>query len=149
MDRLWVKWFLLRCTDFHRGDLRAQIKDGSFGFLPPEPRGEGGPNLHYFLLDDKVFSLMPWMVKPYSSRQLTREERIANCRISRGRRVVENAFGILVIRFRALLGTMEQRPRVVTDIVFTCVVLHNMLRTHQGWADRTPTPGNNVTAQQN
>ena len=45
--------------------------------------------------------------------------------------MVENAFGILVNRFRILLGTMGQRPMVIRDIVFTCVVLHNMLRTHQ------------------
>ena len=41
-------------------------------------------------------------------------------------------------------GTMEQRPRVIRDIVFTCVVLHNILRTHQGRAERAPTPGNDV-----
>ena len=44
---------------------------------------------------------------------------------------------------------MEQRPRVFRDIVFTFVVLHNMLRTHQGGADRVPNPGNNVAALQN
>ena len=37
---------------------------------------------------------------------------------------------------------MDQRPRVVKDTVYTCVVLHNMLRTHQGGTDRAPTPGN-------
>ena len=89
------------------------------------------------------------MVKPYSRKQLTREERIANYRISRGRRVVENAFVILVNRFRVLLGTMEQRPKVVKDTVLACVVLHNMLRTHQGRADRAPTPADEITALQN
>ena len=63
--------------------------------------------------------------------------------------MVENAFGILVSCFMALLGTMEQRPRVVRDIVFMCVMLHNMLRAHQGRADRAPIPGNDVVAQQN
>ena len=111
--------------------------------------GEGGPDLHYALLGDDNFALMPWMVKPYSRRQLTREERIANYWISTGRRVVKNAFGILVSCFRVLLGTMEQRPRIVSDIVFMCVVLHNMMRTHQGGVDRARNPGNDVVAQQN
>ena len=101
-------------------------------------------------LGDNAFALMPWMVKPYSRRQLTREERIiANCRVSRGRRVVKIAFGILESRFRVLLGTMEQRLRVVRDIVFLCLVLYNMLMTHQGRADKAPTPINDVAIQQN
>ena len=62
---------------------------------------------------------------------------------------MENAFGILVSHFNVLLGTIEQRPRIVRDIVITCVVLHNMLRTHQGGADRASTPGNDVAVEQN
>ena len=62
--------------------------------------------------------------------------------------MVENASGSLVSRFRVLLGKMEQRPRVVR-LVFRCVVLHNMLRTHQGGAHSAPTPGYDVAAQQN
>ena len=139
------------CSDaqiFNRSLLREKIKDGSLGLPAPEPLGEGGPDLRYFLLGDDAFALMPWMVKPYSRRQLTREERIANYRITRDRGVVEYTFGILVRSFRVLLGTMEQRPRIVRDIMFTCVVLRNMMRTHQGRADRAPNPGNDVVAQQ-
>ena len=80
---------------------------------------------------------MPWLVKPYSRRQLTREERIANYRISRGRRVVENYLS------RVLLTTMEQRPKVVRDIVLTCVVLHNIRA-----ADRPPTPADDIQPHQ-
>ena len=62
---------------------------------------------------------------------------------------MENAFGIFVPRFRVILGTMGQRPRVVRDIVFICVVLHNMLRTHQVRGDRAPNQANDVAALQN
>ena len=112
---MWIDWGSSgSCSDaqiFKRSLLRENIENGSLGIPAPEPFGEGGPDLHYFLLGDDAFALMPWMVKPYSrrhSRQLIREERrIANYRISRGRRVVENAYGILVSCFRVLLGTME------------------------------------------
>ena len=61
--------------------------------------------------------------------------------------MVENVYGILVSRFRVLLGTIGQR--IIRDIVFTCVVWHNMPRTHQGGADSAPTAVNDVAALQN
>ena len=129
------------CSDaqiFNRSNMR-EIEDGSLALPAPKPLREEGPNLHYFC----------WLVKPYSRTQLTREEIIANYRISRGRRMGENVFGILKSWFRVLLATMEQRPRVVRYIVYTWLVLHNMLRTHQGRKNRVPTPGNDVAALRN
>ena len=104
---------------FNRSKLKRRIENSTLGLPPPELLGPGGPDLHHSLLGGggDVFAIMPWLVKSYSRRQLTREERIANYRISRGRRVVENAFGMLASRFRILLGTMEQKPKVVRDIV--------------------------------
>ena len=78
---------------FNCSKMKRRIENGTLGLPPPEPLGPGGSDLHYFLLGDDAFALMPWLVKLYSRTQLTREERIANYRISRGRRVVENAFG--------------------------------------------------------
>ena len=122
--------------------VQRRIENGALGLPPPEPLGQ---DLHYFLLGDDTFALMPCLVKPYSRRQLTREERIANYRISRGSRVMENAFGILASRFRVLLTTMEQRPKVMT-----CVVLHNMLRSEAiRGSERHPTPTDNIQPPQN
>ena len=60
---------------------------------------------------------------------LTKEEIIANCRTSRGRRVVEKAFGIMVSRFRILLTTIEKPPETVREMVLTFAVLHNIQRS--------------------
>ena len=59
---------------------------------------------------------------------------------------MENAFGTLVSRFRVLLDTMEQRPKIVRDIVLTGLVLHNMLRTHQVTVVRARTPPDDMAA---
>ena len=66
------------------GSKLKRIENGTLGLPPPEPLGPGWPNLHYFLLGDDAFALMPWLFKPYSRCQLTREERIANYKISMG-----------------------------------------------------------------
>ena len=50
--------------------------------------------------------------------------------MSRG---VLEAFGILVSRFRVMRTTIELPPATVREVVFTCVVLHNILRSqYQG-----------------
>ena len=69
---------------FKRGDLKKKIKDGSLGLQASEPLWERGPDLHYFFLGDNSFAFMPWMVKPYNRRKLTREERIAGSPKARG-----------------------------------------------------------------
>ena len=63
-------------------------------------------------------------MKPFSARRLPDEERIYNYRLSRARRVVENAFGIMANRFGCLLTTMSQNPETVTSIVLACCMLH-------------------------
>ena len=47
-----------------------------------------------------------------------------------------------------LLTSMEERPKVVRDIVLTCVVLQNMMRSHQVGADRPPTPVDDIQPPQ-
>ena len=123
------------CSDaqiFNACRQKRKTEDGRIGFPDPASITQGGRDVYYFILADDAFALKTWLMKPCSRRMLTREERIANYRISMGRRV-ENAFGILVSRFRVMLTTIELPPATVREVVFTCVVLHNILRSqYQG-----------------
>ena len=54
----------------------------------------------YVFLADDAFPLSKRCLKPYSESCLTPIKRILNYRLSRVRRVTENAFGTLTNRFR-------------------------------------------------
>lgn len=85
-------------------------------------------NLNFVFLADDAFALGEHLLKPFPFRNLTREQRIYNYRLSRARRVVENAFGILANRFRIFLTTINLTVTKIDQIVLCCCILHNFLR---------------------
>ena len=82
----------------------------------------------YVFVADDAFSLMPNMLKPFSKRHLTKEERIFNYRLSRARRMIENVFGILTTKWRILKTTINTNVDLAENIVLATVSLHNWLR---------------------
>lgn len=68
-------------------------------------------------------------MRPYPQRGgLDDSRRILNYRLSRARRIVENAFGILSNRFRVMGAPILLSPEKVTHVVMACCALHNYLR---------------------
>ena len=59
---------------------------------------------------------------------LDNEKFIFNYRLSRARRVVENAFGILVSRFGVFQRQMLLSPEKAQTVTLACCYLHNFLR---------------------
>ncbi|XP_062592693.1 uncharacterized protein LOC134254164 [Saccostrea cucullata] len=113
---------------FNRSGLEPSLRMGTLGLPPPDPLPNDDQDTPYFIVGDDAFPLRTYLMKPYSHRYLTRQERICNYRFSRGRRVVENAFGILANRFRCLLTTMRLRPANVMRVAKACLTLHNIMR---------------------
>ena len=66
---------------------------------------------------DEALPLKPYIRKPHSSQGHSEEQRLFNCRLSRVRRVIENAFGILTKRWHVLFTTINQQPQVDESIV--------------------------------
>ena len=93
----------------------------------------------YFIVGDDAFALGEQLMKPFPHTGLDDRGRIFNYRLSRARRCVENAFGILSTRFRIFRKEIEMRPEGAQKVVLAAVVLHNMLRIKCG-ASYIPQP---------
>lgn len=84
----------------------------------PAPLPESDQLAPYCIVADEAFPLKEYLMKPYPNRKLSVEQRIFNYRLSRARRVVENAFGILANRFRVLLTTINIRSTTKVEYCF-------------------------------
>lgn len=94
-----------------------------------EKFGPMGEELPYFIIEDEAFPLKTNIMRPYPGKNTDTEQRIFNYRLSRARRVVENAFGILSNRFRIDHTTITGGVQLADRIVKATVVLHNFLLT--------------------
>ena len=113
---------------FNNSDLKDAVESEDLDLPEPEPLQGDNEDISYFFIADDAFALKTWLMKPFAKRNLTREERIFNYWLSRARRVVENAFGILANRFQVFLTTMRQQPHTVRTICLACICLHNLMR---------------------
>ena len=87
---------------FKKSSLGKALEEGTVR-LPqaePLPNSNSNSNIPYYLVADDAFPLKPYLMKPYAYRGMDEDKRIANYRMSRGRRISENGFGILASRFQ-------------------------------------------------
>lgn len=100
--------------------------------LPPdEPLVEGGIEVPYVFIGDEAFPLMCNLMRPFPrENNITQNKRIFNYRLCRARRVVENAFGILSVRWRVYKRPFECKVDTVIRVVKATCVLHNYLMEH-------------------
>lgn len=113
---------------FRNSSLYAAMQTNALDFPSPEVLDEPDKLLPYVIVADDAFPLSENLMKPYASRNQTKEQRIFNYRLSRACRTVENAFGILANRFRVFLSPIALEPAKVEKVVLASCVLHNYLR---------------------
>ncbi|XP_025197428.1 uncharacterized protein LOC112596145 [Melanaphis sacchari] len=114
---------------FLKSTMGKKILDGSFGF--PEVKKLPGSTkvLPHVIVGDEAFRLHTNIMKPYT-RQASRDDKskaIFNYRLSRARRVTENAFGLLSQVFRVFYQPINIEPSTCDDLIIVACCLHNML----------------------
>ena len=71
----------------------------------------------YVIVADDAFPMTQNIMKPYPGKDLTVKQRIFNYRLSRARRTVENAFGIMASRFCIFRRPIIGKTRNIDYIV--------------------------------
>lgn len=95
---------------------------------PPNPlSNSSSKSVPYVLVGDAAFQLNEYTLRPYPANQLNSEKRTFNYRLSRARRVVENAFGIMSSKWRIYRKPIVASLETVESIVKATVCLHNFL----------------------
>ena len=76
---------------YNNSENKELAEDETIRFPAPDPLPNDYQDVPYFFIGDDAFAQRETMMKPYSRRGLDNEESIFNYRLSRARRVVENA----------------------------------------------------------
>lgn len=109
----------------------------------PENASVGSIKMPFYLVADDAFPLHKRIMKPFIKKRgacyLNQDERIFNYRLSRARRCIENAFGILRTKWQCLGRTLYCTPEKARKIIIACCYLHNFLRQRNSTTYCSPT----------
>ncbi|XP_064111461.1 uncharacterized protein LOC135218952 [Macrobrachium nipponense] len=98
------------------------------------PQDRNLPNddepIPFHIVADDAFTLKSWMMKPYSHQSQDPTRRLYSYRFSRARRVVENVFSLLQMRWRVFGTTMQQDVQVCKITLCAYVTAWHCNATH-------------------
>ncbi|XP_036144969.1 uncharacterized protein LOC118646377 [Monomorium pharaonis] len=98
----------------------------------PSPSVIDQYELPFVLVADEAYLLSSYLMRPYpKSSQLDLKKKIFNYRLSRPRRVIKSAFGILVSRWRIFRRLINTYVSKAEKMVLATVCLHNFIITKE------------------
>ncbi|XP_054091535.1 uncharacterized protein LOC128923103 [Zeugodacus cucurbitae] len=86
----------------------------------------------YVFLGDEAYPLLECLLRPYSRKEITEDHEYFNARLSRARKCIECAFGLLSARFRILWKPIETDPLFAELLVKCICLLHNIIIDLEG-----------------
>uniref|UniRef100_A0A6P7FIS9 Protein ANTAGONIST OF LIKE HETEROCHROMATIN PROTEIN 1-like n=1 Tax=Diabrotica virgifera virgifera TaxID=50390 RepID=A0A6P7FIS9_DIAVI len=113
---------------FKASSLGSALLNGNLNLPPPKTLPKTDLLINHYIVADSAFPLHQNIIRPYAGNNLGEKKNIFNYRVSRGRRTIENAFGILSQRWQILRRTIQAELEVSELIVQATVVLHNFLQ---------------------
>ncbi|XP_046811158.1 protein ANTAGONIST OF LIKE HETEROCHROMATIN PROTEIN 1-like [Lucilia cuprina] len=112
---------------FGNCSFQCALDNNDLNLPPPKPLPGRQASVPFVLVADDAFRMQKHLLKPYPGKSLSAGQRIFNYRLSRARRIVENAFGIMAKRFQVFACPSKLNAEKTTSITLACCALHNFL----------------------
>lgn len=109
-----------------------KLTNSTLNIPDPETIRSSNKTLPFVFVGDDAFAMRPNFLKPFSHTTGKKEEQVFNYRLSRARRVVESAFGMLASKFRIFHSPINLNVENAVSVVKACCMLHNFLRRGKG-----------------
>ena len=112
---------------FYTSDMGQRFEAGLMNISKDKPFPRQNESCSHVLIGDEAFALKPYLMRPFTYRQsrFSPRKEIYNISRFKARRVVENAFGILVKKWRIFFRSIETKVETRILIVKTAIVLHS------------------------
>lgn len=119
---------------FSKCNLGKAIKNKLFDTPGPTVLPNSQTVMPHIFLGDEAFPILDNLLKPYPRDQSLhdRSKAVFNYRLSRARRIVENAFGILSQCFRIFYTPIQLSVDTIEDLVTVACILHNLMIEEHG-----------------
>lgn len=120
---------------FQASKLGECLRKGRLNIPSDSVLPHSATNFPFYFVADEAFPLQRNLMRPYPQRSLTNTKRVFNYRLSRGRRTIECAFGMMVQKFQVLKSAIQcKSEHKIIHIIKACCVLHNFIRKREGRA---------------
>ena len=117
---------------FSSSDLFRCLENNAFNLPESMPIPNTNVETPLMLVGDEAYPLLPYLMRPFPHSNLNIPNKIFNYRLSRARRSVECAFGIMASKFRILHKSIETQVEFAEHIVKACCILHNVIIDKEG-----------------
>ncbi|CAG4964994.1 unnamed protein product [Colias eurytheme] len=114
-------------TVYNNSKLNELLLKGQLPLPTPKPLPGSQTPLPFVFIADEGLPLTNNIMRPYPGKHLTIQQRVFNYRLSRARRFVECAFGILANRWRVFHRPLNVSLDLCTNIIKASCVLHNFI----------------------
>lgn len=108
------------------------LNKNEFNLPNDRPLPNTSITMPHVILADEAYPLLECLLRPYPRRDLCANNEYFNSRLSRARRCIECAYGIINSKWRVLWKPIETVPSFAEIIVKAICILHNTIIDKEG-----------------